>query len=484
MILRRKDVSESNLYIRKIFPLEISLPSFEKSILPHYLLKELRRLSNGLKYIDTILYKEILRTNPDTHKYYVSDYLKTFRDVRNFSISFSINILSYLYPHNYLGNISIANFFWLEIIRFSNYHLYLQLRDNPMELLELHTKEGIQGFQYYKVKNNLGDKALQQALNLLFMENEEQKKFSIVYTINYAKYFSYRLSMYNVDYYDFKNVLVSTDENMELWLKKKLEVSTNYQYSIIYYLLTFRLIESGADECNNYIRFVALSLKYTSLPQNYLMKILSKDNFKSELHQELMELFLYVLASQMGSYDQLQCIRLSEQLKQMYAQTIYEEGMEKISCKTILPNEKIKKLQICIFKQCISSETDKLTDILRESSALHQLLINATVLDCVTLDCFDGDGNPSTDYVNLILDVLISMYKSRKETNEYTRFLKKFCPDFSNDYDQDLQSEDILMNHKQIIRYFGNLNDYKRFLEDCFNIPEERKRLYYQQCKL
>ncbi len=162
------DDEKAEEYLRKIFNLEINLPTYEGQILcdelRRALLEVLLKLGLSLvdnhvevithKYIDSPTYQKqttlfpadsfngqvepILHSSRDTDTnsigLLIPKILHSTRDIIRFSNSFKLNLLA-LQKSNQIDDIDIVEFISLELIRYRYTNLYYELRDNPLSLL-------------------------------------------------------------------------------------------------------------------------------------------------------------------------------------------------------------------------------------------------------------------------------------------------------------------------------------------------------------
>jgi len=262
-------------YLRKIFNLEINLPTYEGQILcdefKRTVLHILKKLDITIeekvletitnKHIDSPTYqitKEILPagsiegqskaisntfrdTDTDNIGFLIPKILHSTRDIIRFSNSFKLNLLA-LQKSNQIDEVDIVEFIGLELIRYRYTNLYNELRDEPLSLLYINndTKtyqidnpqktdaETTSNKVSSKLSEIIGDEDCELAeflLKNLFSAKEIKNSQPISNISNYLTYFAYRIDNKNMSKAEFNAIVIDREEypldNIEQLFKNK-----------------------------------------------------------------------------------------------------------------------------------------------------------------------------------------------------------------------------------------------------------------------
>lgn len=256
------DDKKAEEYLRKIFNLEINLPTYEGQILcdelRRALLEVLLKLGLNLvdnhvevithKYIDSPTYqitkdflpagsiegqsKAISNTyrDPDTNSIglLIPKILHSTRDIIRFSNSFKLNLLA-IQKSEQIDHVDIVEFIGLELIRYRYTNLYYELRDNPLSLLYINNDTKTYQIDNpqktdpkttsNKVSSKLseiiggGDCELAEfLLKNLFSAKETKNSQPISNISNYLTYFAYRIDNKNMSKAEFNAIVFDREK--------------------------------------------------------------------------------------------------------------------------------------------------------------------------------------------------------------------------------------------------------------------------------
>jgi len=256
MDFRNEEKAEE--YLRKIFNLEISLPSYEGQILcdelRRVLLEVLLKLGLSLvdnhlevithKYIDSPTYQKQTTLFPvgsfdgqaeaihhsfrdtDTNSIglLIPKILHSTRDIIRFSNSFKLNLLA-IQESKQIDDIDIVEFIGLELIRYRYTNLYYELRDNPLSLLYINndTKayqiSNPQNTDKKTISNKVSsklsefirgeDEEIAEFLLRNLFENKKSRNSLVISNIsNYFTYFAYRIDNKNLSKAEFNAIVI------------------------------------------------------------------------------------------------------------------------------------------------------------------------------------------------------------------------------------------------------------------------------------
>lgn len=469
-MLEKKGVSAPHLYIQKIFPLEISLPGFEDYLLPQLLYQELEHLDKSGKEIVKQLHASIYRIDKKTNRYMITDYLKTFRDIQRFSMAFMVNLNPYLSMDGYKNEIYLEDFFWLEVLHYSDLNLYMKLKNNPQELLrhELINKTRIGFYKMRKGISYLSEKQY-RILNLLF-ESDGVFKNRLRYLPNYSKYFTFRLGQKQISVAEFSDIL-NGKEDLVAWMEKYANKVNGIDdtMSLYFHLDTFNTIKRNLKTNKRYLGLLFNYLQF--IPDYQAAELVARhlnsakyDNSQwNELGAEAQCLFEELIKiCKTATLHQHIAVTLSK----MYGLEMMVEGEQVYRNKSLLKNIVIEDLaeknMKCFFTNFPSTPID---DITKTYSSLYRILATSRVADK-----YYGEVDEYS-YHSLVIDSVIEHYKSTKKANDYQKIIDYFGIEI-NDENIGFVDDVIYSGQNNICKLFGTLGKYKEFLEECFVIPE------------
>ena len=490
--LRTKGIASPEIYIKKIFPLELSLPSFENSILPTLLKRELLRLLENIPENQNILrglQRELLLRDNKTKTFVLLNYLKTFRDVRNFAISLTSNLLSYCHPINYIDDIYVPDFFWIELIRFINYPLYKEIKDEPTNFLTMKGPSSTSGIEETififngNLEKNKQDIKELKILQQLFSDSTPNSSNSIKYRLNFRKYFSYRPTIGSLSNKEFNSKILSSDDDIIKWMDNKFKDNT-YHHAFLLKLNSYDTKSLSKENLERYIHFSCIWLSYNLALPKYLFNAFTIKRFKKNCKDTINTEFLNYMRRDIDTYSKDQCLIIAEQLQNMFSYTEYY-GDESSNCnETIITNDHIADLITYNFEKFKKQTSFNVKDLLEPRSNLRKIIIHGVVLVSIDAENVDYEKNPTCYYKNLLLPNLIKCFENNKAVNDYTPFIEKFKPKFEDWFFEDEMQVEIKRNHRCIEDLFGNVEDYKDFLNKCFSIPLEEMENYIKDAHL
>lgn len=335
-------IKNPDLFLEKFFNAEILLPKYEDRIICEEVLKRMSKtISNiwGIQENDNRIYEMIFYYGHGKHNgLLVPRILLTIRDVIRFNNSFKIISKTY---KDIAKEINFQDLFLIELLHYRYPHIYSELRNNPLSLLDLGNDS--YSFKVNEEKTKIKDfcedkekaKVAEEILSQLFSNN----KNSISVVRNFDKYFMYRLdekrltisefihlesindidfgksvdSLYEKKYpSEFKAILREILNQIFVISKEK---AANFNYKNVYKIITQILTHSNSEylktevsdvvlehlinsfhidykqlqeklELFHYIDFKAIKEKDSKL-LNLLTLLLFKDNLAMRLHHEI-----------------------------------------------------------------------------------------------------------------------------------------------------------------------------------------------------
>lgn len=469
--IEKSGLKNGNEYLKKIFPLEISLPADNREYVPQQLVNELKQHEFPDEFIKAVE-RQIQATRSGKYHHLLTNFIRTYRDVKNFVNSLLI-AYDLVIENNLQKEISYSDMFWIELLHRFRYNIYEVLRNSPDDLLKFTASSRGNGRLYTYERpsaDNAGDAVNAQkmpvteevstVLWILFGSNHDGQT-SIRRVNNYRKYFDYRLPAYIVSILEYRELL---HEKFASVKKAKLLMIclAGKAVSLYHHLAVFKM-----DKCDD---------KLKSIAKNYLYIVLHMVNIKPELEFEL--LVHDILDSNkckidVGEYVKnviAECLKerhcsycqWNEILAGLHSREIFDDsdGSYIVQYRSILDDELIKELACANALNYLDSQTPPpaIEQITRMNTPLNKFVRAACV---VTTEIPEDNMGYKT---NLILPALTEFYSRTKEQNDKAAFTARFNIDEYDPYYADIQES--LDSHKEAL--FGSVDKYKEFIANCF----------------
>ncbi|MDE6317061.1 MAG: KAP family NTPase, partial [Muribaculaceae bacterium] len=469
--IEKSGLKNGNEYLKKIFPLEISLPADNREYVPQQLVNELKQHEFPDGFIKAVE-RQIQATRSGKYHHLLTNFTRTYRDVKNF-VNSLLMAYDLVIENNLQKEISYSDMFWIELLRQFRYDVYEVLRNSPEDLLKFSTSATGNGKLYTYERpstDKSGDAADTPAklvpedvsliLWILFGSNHDGQT-SIRRVNNYRKYFDYRLPANIVSILEYRGLL---QEKSTTAVNAKLDeiCRTGKAVSLYHHLAVFKM-----DKCDD---------KLESIAKNYLYVVLRMVNIKPELEFELLVpdiLDSYKCKIDVGEYVKnviAECLKEShcsycqwnEILAELHSREIFDDsdGSYIVQYRSILDDKSIKKLACENALNYLNSLTPPpaIEQITRMNTPLNKFVRAACV---VTTELPEDNMGYKT---NLILPALTEFYSRTKEQNDKAAFTAPFVIDVDDPFFADMQES--LDSHKEAL--FGSVDKYKEFVANCF----------------
>lgn len=476
--LGMKGITAPREYLMKIFQAEIMLPVFEDSKLVELLIEELA-IQLGDNDKGKLEIERMLMVNNQT-SLPLSAFLRNFRDIKRFANLIALDIIHIEQGRN-VYDIHVRDLFLLELIHYRYDSIYKLLLDDRGKLIKWDKDKGL-----YKCKDDAelpddvkDDECLKSLLRLLFGSDFTIKpdKRSIRFNYNYISYFSLRPMVNQIGRTEFYSLLKSGDEQkikdqIKIWLEsgsgklkslfirlKEVSPETmNNQITDSYLTALFSWPEQKED--TNSLKF----LPYICMSVFQLSHFKQKKDRKSVWHDKLVERFKKLM-------EQERYLNVAAMLRGLHSNAIgsdSETGDTYYDDYYILePGEDCDLMDECLKKLAEKYHpTDD--DIMDMNSMLSIFVRNATNLP--TEDMAEGRSL-------LCHKEFIRYFKSRAADNDIEKFYLHYYYDVDAEgrYAMPDEIKDSLM--MKINKSFGSEHTYRRFLNECFILDDDQKKL-------
>lgn len=485
-MLEANEVKAAEQYIKKIFQVEISLPDFEGYVLPKLLVRELKGMIGcDDKMMKSLTYAIGMRMKNGV--YTLLQYLKNFRDVKRFASSFAISFSACSETKSTLPLV-ISEFFWIEILKYSDYETYEKLRTTPYLFLETDTaKVDSKRLKILKedAYNSLSDDS-RRIFDMLFSDNRMHVDHnSIVMSYNFSNYFSYRVLEDKVDPSEFYQLLEEDtlgDETLPNAIDKWCREPVRKTKALFDLIMNYNSSDKDESECRSFLKAMFAVARHCS-EDNLIIMLTTKLKYscyndfavnavKTDASDMLKELLMNRVLS-----EKCVCSLLTKLHATGHMEIVDGEDLYIYKYHSVIPDRVLGELACEDLKRrYLCSPAPPITDVTKEGSALRKYL---EAITCI--DIYNAEKDFYEDhFVNLSFDALLEYYTGSK-SKDFTAFVSPLdLPETSRGSDN--EGDDLDGLNLDIRRLFGTVDNYKLFIDKCFDVEQEVKDSYYQRC--
>ena len=472
-MLSEKSITDIN-YLKKIFPIEINLPSYEKFTIPRMLERELGVMLNNEAVLNTLRYNIYFRDS--NGRYVIHNYLKNFRDVKRFASSFALNGSHVIgaYKDN---EFSIFELFWLELLRYEDFNAYEALRTNCYLFLK-QTSDSDGGIklelQDEKEKGNLSDSSF-YILRVLFSRNRKSIPLcSIVYVGNFNNYFSYRILDDTISVNEFETLYELDSEQVEETVYTMCNTSVEKIEMFRQYLLREDPRKrKSLEERKRYIELLIYFMPYSTFENNSRdLRSKLNENIYPEQERETLSTHLCDLVDKsierkiVKDYWWLKC--LSGMVK-YYDITPDDENPYANGYTSLLSDDDLKQRASLIFRRNINPDRiPPICDITKYASPMNRIVRLGTGKAGVDDDYGINERYCDERYTSLIFDELLKLYEN-SQSKKWDIFVSPFMDEDMYVYER----QNAIISYNNMVRsYFGTIDNYRLFMQKCFDDSE------------
>ena len=474
-------------YKKKIFDIEVTLPSFEPYVYPQLLYNELKRVVKDETILESL--RDVIFSKIQTKSYFICNYLENFRDIKRFANAFMANLNAFL-ARNKVGDFYITEFFVLELLKYSSPDCYESLRQN--RFLYLKAKTNTNACTIYELDEDKTKHLVEKdllILKALFEPKRERPANSITLYSNFDNYFSYRVIDTHISTIEYYSLLENgTEYTLRTSLANWCETNSEKRQSLLH--LMYKTYPNELDTikaCKNYLLLLFNSYKYFSekihnqLVRDKIDSQLYRPHFDEAVCEELASYCMLLIEERIDKYKDLG--RVNTLLSGIYSEITYnDEGEDLIEYQSILKNEQVQMLSEKCFRQALLKNKPAITEISRRGSRFRKYIANA-----VTLTGYElyppNQLDPIGLYKNLLIEELKCQYTGTSKA-DFNEFIKPFAysdDDFKHGIEEDEHITDV---HEEWIGLFGSLHAYEDFVQTCFDLTDEERERYFKQWNL
>ena len=469
--IKNKGIDESDLYLEKIFPIELSLPKIEE----FSLFETFRKSLIEMHFLHGKHDRLTMKITPEDERMLVR-LLPTYRKIKRFARVLMTNA-TFIMDKMGGKNVDLYDIFLIELLHFCIPDIYVLLRDTPEELLAVRTDNRTRQAIYYLLPDDVLDKKLEQIMGLSLDRYERQllhKCFSprngdryhyLPYVDSYDNYFCLATPDKQISKEEFLKVVSDRStirKRVHDWFFKMPVKKSDSLYSK---LIGTRIKELSLKEWEDYLYLVYSWMcedEYNMI-KDVLLQYLLEDIIRPHNEESL------ITAQKYAQTKLEQIIKTAKVNRLNVAKNLcgYYSIIEKQETEYLLGSEFIKKilsLNFRLFMKEKNVQHDAINVVALNGNELNAF-VKAHAVVREEID-FVGDYKGSL-FENLIIDDVIGFFGDYKQKSNHFQEAKEIYQVGANKYKEmsDL-SQSMLIQERNLI--FGDITHYERYLRECF----------------
>lgn len=477
-MLMTNGISNGSQYIKKIFNTEVVLPEPELYILPNLLMDELSRLLGKTSMIPNAIIDSVFAMGP-LNTYLILDYLENFRDVKRFAMAFAADVSNI--DKNHPQEFSYPEFFLLEILRYTDYDTYNNLRNNPSKFLNEQNSVLI-------AKDNLIEilPGKQKSVNLIKQmfpkEQQPASPISIRFKNKINDYFSFRIQKDKVSLEEFNKLFGLSESQIESEL-----ISFYKQNKIrsLYEIVKQTSPNSITDTQNlkRYLYVMFMLMHYTN--RYYISTIKEKlqlSHYKNRPDKEEIKVYIEEKIRGINEGNTIKRSVINILLTSLHSSCSYAQEEEECHYdnRTILDDRFLVEESEKNLHRLLESDLQgvSICESTKDRSSFRTFMAQATAASS-----YDYSYNPGIQYYVCLPFKEFLAYFTEHKSDKLSEFMEPFK--FDNDEEEFYYDEQYFDDRMNIIeKIFGSRENFKKIIINCFNNPEKDKKRWLDYWKL
>lgn len=466
-----KNIEQAEEYLQKIFHLEVSLPKFEEETLFDIFIGETSRMASLSDSQSERIGREVRRLLSKNDLKF-TDFVPNFRQTRRFANVFALNFNTVV---KHTKDITVSDFFGIELVHFAFPDIYQTLMYQPMTLLKLAPKAFSKAdiFVYESQNDKLSDESCDKLLKSLFRSGNETPKTpkEIRSKVSYANYFSYRLPKNSLGATEFELAMTSDEldnvrSSVHSWIDKGISFESIYGHFNGYNMHDYKEIKV----IRNYV--CALIEFLPRLSSNGIHQIVSGRYWiragvdESELRNQIVPLFEYVIAKGM-SLDKINVFLTS--LVSAYPDDYEPDDV----AEPLLDYKQRKELSEKTLSKYIEMNGKPAPcEISEKGSPFHKFIMSARYVSVIEMRSSEGVDV----YANLMVEELIRQYNGlNADMDSFKEFVGPYLIKTIDPNNEIYEAKSIRL---EIQSLFDGLENFEKFVKGTFeNVPEVEERV-------
>lgn len=467
--IQNKGITESDLYLEKIFPLELSLPkteeetlieTFRRSLIDmHFLNGKHDSLRNRMTAEDELMLVRLL---------------PTYRKIKRFSRVLMTNTM-FVIEKVGRKNINLYDIFLIELLHFCMQDGYVLLRDRPEELLNVEMDIGTRQARYVLKKDILQEDTMERLLNRTLDRYESEllqkcfkmrggeKTHYLVYVDSYQNYFCMATPDAMITKSEFSKIVSGRSNvrsNVHNWFWR---LPIKKSASLYSRMMGVRIKELTLEQWKDH--FYLLLAWMCETDDDTIKEVLAQYLLMENLHIEvenadvLMKQFAIEKLTKLIASQNVNRFNVGRNLSGYYHQVESKEGKYLLNCDDVM------NMLTANFKKFMSEKQapqDAINVVAINGNDLNEFVKAHDIRD----DIYDF-GDFRRKHQNLIIDDVISYFGEYEEKSSHLHDAKVIYENGHMRYKLPYISDNVdLIEEKNAV--FGNDMNYERYLRECF----------------
>lgn len=458
-------IDDSDLYLEKIFPLELTLPKTEDEAL----IETFRKAMIEMHFMSGTQ-DSLRRKITAEDELIMVRLLPTFRKVKRFARVMTTNTM-FLMDKLGKKNVDLYDIFLIELLHFCMPDVYMLLRDAPEELLDVKFDDRTQQARY-TLKNNFQDIFKNRELNAYekqllakcFGKRGGDRTHYMAYVDSYLNYFCLTTPDAQITKKEFADVVGSranVRKNVHNWFfKLPIKKSTSLYSKLMGARINELSLEQWKDHV--YLIFAWMCENNYSRIKDVLVQYLFKSNIHPNDEAAIRDARKFATAK-------LETILKSPQVNRFsVARTLcgYFDLIENQESEFLIGCDMIKKmlsLNFTLYMHERQVQQDAINVVALNGNDLHAFVVTHDVIK----NGQDQYGSFTRIHKNLIIDYVIGYFDAYKKKSSHKQDAKTIYEVGRHRYkdNKDMNQNDL---KKEKYRVFGDDAHYEKYLNNCF----------------
>ena len=464
-------IDESDLYLEKIFPLELSLPKTEDESL----IETFRRAMIDMHFLKGKHDKLRSRLTADDEKMIVK-LLPTYRKIKRFARVLMTNTM-FIMEKIGKKNVDLYDIFLIELVHFSMQDVYMILRDSPEDLLQVTMDDRTRQARYVlqpdsdvekTLDNRIGRTLEKHEMNLLkkcFEQRNGDKTHYLPYVDSYLNYFCMATPTAHITKDEFATVVSDRSNirrNVHCWFYKLPVKKSESLYSR---LMEVRIKELSLEQWKDHVYLI-----YSWLCEddcNVIKDVLSPYLLTDSIHSDeegavdVARQYAKIKLDKIIRGQQVNRINMARNLCGYYHLIEKKDTDYLLGCGVI---KEMLQLNLGLYLEEKQVHQDAINVVALNGNELHAFVKAHDVAE----EDHDPFGGPSYKHRNLIIDDVIKYFESYTDKSSHTQEAKTM---YDNGVINRYRSQ-IYVNHTEMqeekYSIFGDDKHFEEFLSKCF----------------
>lgn len=470
--IQEKGIADSDHYLEKIFPLELSLPMTEDAMLIETL-----RLSLIYMHYNKGKYSLIDRLSEDD-KDIIVRMLPTYRKIKRFA---RVLVTNSMFIVEKLGGkqVDLYDLFHIELVHFCMNDVYTVLRDEPESILDVKKDEHTNQVRY-NIKDNYIEiletsyinrtlnRYENQLLEKCFSINNSNKTCNLVYVDAYMNYFCMATPSVIISKEEFSDVVNNRGNiryKVHCWFWKNMPKRSASLYSK---MMGVQVKQLSLEEWKSHVYLIASWICESDDPtiSDVLYQFMQTNNLNIEVGQQTTIAINYTKEKLISMIcgSKVNRINMSKVLCGYYKEIEAYQNEFLINCTDVKEMLEMNFLNFMKEKQVVQ---DVINVVALNGNEINKFVKANHISKERSIDPMK-DENSIKPCENLIIDAVIEYFGKYENKSSHLQDAKEIYKKSPNRYKNYLPWETDINLEQEKMYVFGSEENYEKFLRECF----------------